>query len=143
MRSVAGKKVLVLGLARSGLAVARLLHQEGARVFGSDLKPMETLNEEVRDLRGLGVEIEAGGHSERALAGADFVVVSPGIPRDVPILARAQEADIPVYGELEVASWWARVPLVAITGSNGKTTTTTLIGRIFERAGWRYQVAGN
>jgi UDP-N-acetylmuramoylalanine--D-glutamate ligase len=143
MRSVAGKKVLVLGLARSGLAVARLLHQEGARVFGSDLKPMETLDEEVRDLRDLGVEIEVGGHSERALAGADFVVVSPGIPRDVPILARAQEVGIPVYGELEVASWWARAPLVAITGSNGKTTTTTLIGRIFERAGWQYQVAGN
>lgn len=143
MRQVVGRKVVVLGLARSGLAVARLLHQEGARVLGSDLKPMEALGQEARDLRDLGVEIEAGEHSDRALAGADFVVVSPGIPGDVPILAKARRAGMPVYSELEVASWWVRAPLVAVTGSNGKTTTTTLMGRIFQRAGWRCQVAGN
>lgn len=143
MRPVVGKNVVVLGLARSGLAVARLLHQEGARVLGSDLKPIEELGQEARDLRDLGVEIEAGGHSDQVLAGADFIVVSPGIPSDVPILAKAREDMIPVYSELEVASWWAAAPLIAVTGSNGKTTTATLLGGIFQRAGWHCQVAGN
>ncbi len=143
MSQVAGKRLLVLGLARSGLAAARLLHQEGAQVLGSDLKPMEELDPGVRELQALGVEIETGGHSDGILTGIDFAVVSPGIPDHVPILVKVREAGIPVYSELEVASWWAQAPLVAVTGSNGKTTTTTLLGRIFKRAGWPCQVAGN
>jgi UDP-N-acetylmuramoylalanine--D-glutamate ligase len=143
MREVMGKKIVVLGLARSGLAVARLLQQEGARVLGSDLKPREALDPEVKDLEDLGVQIESGGHSDEALDKADLVVVSPGVPDHVPILAKAQRAEIPVYSELEVASWWAQAPLVAVTGSNGKTTTTALIGEIFARSGRRHSVAGN
>jgi len=143
MQQVVGKKVVVLGLARSGLAVARLLHQQGARVLGSDRKPGEALDPQVRELQNLGMEIESGGHSCENLIGVDFVVVSPGIPDDIPILAEAQSIGIPVYSELEVASWWAEAPLVAITGSNGKTTTAALIGEIFARSGRRHQVAGN
>jgi UDP-N-acetylmuramoylalanine--D-glutamate ligase len=143
MRQVVGKKVIVLGLARSGLAVARLLSQEGARVLGSDLKPMEELGQEAQELQDLGVEIETGGHSDAALAEAEFVVVSPGIPGDVPFLTKAQRASIPIYSELEVASWWAKADLVAVTGSNGKTTATTLLGRMFQRAGRQCLVAGN
>jgi len=143
MLPVTGKKVLVLGLARSGLAVARLLHEEGALVTGSDVKPEQDLDPGVRDLRGAGVRIEAGGHSEESLQEIDFIVVSPGIPEDVPILNKAKEMGIPMYSELEVAWWWARAPVVAVTGSNGKTTTTTLIGKIFRRAGRATRVAGN
>jgi UDP-N-acetylmuramoylalanine--D-glutamate ligase len=143
MRQVVGRKVVVFGLARSGLAVSSLLHQEGARVLGSDLKRIEELGQEVRDLQDMGVEIEAGGHSDRVLARADFVVVSPGIRDDAPILTQARKAGIPVYSELEVASWWAEAPLVAVTGSNGKTTTAVLMGGIFQRAGWQCLVAGN
>lgn len=143
MQQVVGRKVVVLGLARSGLAVTRLLQQEGAQVLGSDLKTIDELGQEVRDLQNMGVEIEVGGHSSRALARTDFVVVSPGIRDDAPILAQARKAGIPVYSELEVASWWAKAPLVAVTGSNGKTTTAVLIGGIFQRAGWQCLVAGN
>jgi UDP-N-acetylmuramoylalanine--D-glutamate ligase len=143
MQRVNGKKVLVLGLARSGLAVARLLRQEGAIVRGSDRKSQAELEPEVRELRQLGVEVETGGHRFGGLRGVDFVVVSPGIPHDVPILKEARNQHIPLYSELEVASWWAQTPMVAVTGSNGKTTTTTLLGQIFQRAGRACQVAGN
>jgi UDP-N-acetylmuramoylalanine--D-glutamate ligase len=143
MQRVNGKKVLVLGLARSGLAVARLLRQEGAIVRGSDRKSQAELEPEVRELRQLGVEVETGGHRFGGLRGVDFVVVSPGIPHDVPILKEARNRHIPFYSELEVASWWAQTPMVAVTGSNGKTTTTTLLGQIFQRAGRACQVAGN
>ncbi len=143
MRSVSGQKALVLGLARSGLAVARLLRREGADVRGSDRKSEKDLGPGVQELRRLGVEVETGGHDSGALGEVDFVVISPGIPGDVPILEQAQRSGVPVYSELEVASWWAQAPMVAVTGSNGKTTTTTLLGRIFHRAGRPCRVAGN
>jgi len=143
MPSVKGKKILVLGLARSGLAAARLLREEGAVVRGSDRRSEEELGPEVDELRRLGVEVETGGHSPEMLREADLVVISPGIPGDIPLLKEAQRSGIPVYSELEAASWWARAPIVAVTGSNGKTTTTTLLGLIFQRAGRPCRVAGN
>jgi UDP-N-acetylmuramoylalanine--D-glutamate ligase len=143
MRSVRGQRILVLGLARSGLAVARLLIQKGATVRGSDRKSKEELGSEIRKLQQLGVEVETGGHSRGVLRGVDFVVVSPGIPNDVPILREARKQDIACYSELEVSSWWAQAPMVAVTGSNGKTTTTALLGRIFHRAGKTCRVTGN
>jgi UDP-N-acetylmuramoylalanine--D-glutamate ligase len=143
MSRVEDQQILVLGLARSGLAAARLLKQEGAIVRGSDLRSEGDLRSEVDELRQLGVQVETGGHSSEMLRGTDFVVVSPGIPDDAPILGEARKLGIAIYSELEVASWWARAPMVAVTGSNGKTTTTTLLGRIFQRAGRNCQVAGN
>ena len=143
MPAVSGKRILVLGLARSGLAAARLLQQEGALVRGSDRRPEKDLGPQVEELRRLGVEVETGEHSSGLLRGVDLVVISPGIPGDVPILKQARTADIPIYSELEIASWWARAPMVAVTGSNGKTTTTTLLGRIFQQAGRTCRVAGN
>jgi len=143
MHPVSEKNVLVIGLARSGVAVAKLLHGEGARVRGSDMKSLAELGPEVLDLRQLGVDIEVGGHSLASLENIDFVVVSPGVPDETAVLLQAQTSGIPIYSELEVASWWARVPIVAVTGSNGKTTTATLMGGIFQRAGRPCQVAGN
>ncbi len=143
MPDVDGQRVLVLGLARSGLAAARLLKQKGAIVRGSDRRPAEDLDSELEQLRQLGVEVETGGHSSGILQGVDFVVVSPGIPDDAPILSEARNSGIPIFSELEAASWWAQAPMAAVTGSNGKTTTTTLLGRIFQRAGRACRVAGN
>jgi len=143
MPTVDGKNILVLGLARSGIAAARLLREEGAAVRGSDQRSEKDLGPQIEKLRRLGVEVETGGHSSGILRGADLVVISPGIPGEAPILKQARASGIPVYSELEVASWWARAPMVAVTGSNGKTTTTTLLGRIFQRAGRPCRVAGN
>jgi len=143
MPTVEGKKILVLGLARSGLAAARLLREGGALVRGSDRRSEEDLGPAVEELRRLGVEVETGGHGSETLQGVDLVVVSPGIPDQAPILEQARRAGIPIHSELEAASWWARAPMAAVTGSNGKTTTTTLIGRIFQRTGRPCRVAGN
>jgi UDP-N-acetylmuramoylalanine--D-glutamate ligase len=143
MPIVEDKKILVLGLARSGLAAARLFSEEGATVRSSDQKSEKDLGPGVEELRRLGVEVETGGHSTAILQDVDLVVVSPGIPDRAPILKQARQAGIPIYSELEAASWWARAPMVAVTGSNGKTTTTTLLGRIFRRAGRICRVAGN
>jgi UDP-N-acetylmuramoylalanine--D-glutamate ligase len=143
LRDVRNKKVVILGLARSGLAAASLLLRHGAAVAGSDLQPREALSESLVKLEQQGFRAELGRHPEALLRGADFVLVSPGVPLDIPLLKHAREAGLPVYGELEVASWFCPASIVAVTGSNGKTTTTTLLGSIFRRAGWEVEVAGN
>ncbi|MFZ0390597.1 MAG: UDP-N-acetylmuramoyl-L-alanine--D-glutamate ligase, partial [Calditrichia bacterium] len=122
-------RVAVLGAARSGVAVARLLAESGAAVLLSDTRPESELNLPLADLRQLSVEVESGGHSEAVLQ-ADLICISPGIPLSIPILQKAQERNITITGEIEVASWFCRSEIAAITGSNGKTTTTTLAGEI-------------
>ena len=128
-----GKRFSILGAARSGLAVAGLLRGHGAEVFVSDSAPAEKLGGAKRELETLGVPCEFGGHSDRVLEAAT-VVVSPGIPSDAPIVRRAVGAGRNVVSELEVASWFCPGPIVGITGTNGKTTTTALAGRMFEDA---------
>lgn len=135
-------RVSVLGAARSGIAVARLLKSQGATVFVTDKKPEEEAAQQVQVLDSMGVEYEFGGHSDR-LFDADFIVVSPGVPSSLNLVQHAMKVGLDIYSEVEVASWFCRAPIVAITGSNGKTTTTTLIGKIFERSGRRTVVAGN
>ncbi len=132
----------VLGAARSGMAVARLLKAQGASVFVSDKKPREEAAQQMQLLDGIGVEYEFGSHSDR-LFDADFMVVSPGVPSNLNLVQHAMKVGLNVYSEVEVASWFCRAPIVAITGSNGKTTTTTLIGKIFEKSGRKTVVAGN
>ncbi len=138
--SVHGKNVTVVGGARSGVAAARLLTRAGARVFVSDnAAAAERMSTALDDI---GVQHEFGGHTGRALD-ADFFVVSPGVPSRVPILRKAAQHRAPIYSEIEAASWFCKAPIIAITGSNGKTTTTSLLGHVFKTAGRAAIMAGN
>jgi UDP-N-acetylmuramoylalanine--D-glutamate ligase len=137
-----GLRYSVLGGARSGLAVARLLARRGARVFLSDRAPAEKMHAAAAALDEAGVAHEFGVNSRRVLE-ADTVVVSPGVPSDAPLIREALEAGIGVASELAVASWFCPAPIVAITGTNGKTTTTVLAGRMFSDARRPSVVAGN
>jgi len=139
---VQGKKVTVLGAARSGIAAALLLKGKGARVFVSDSAEAERKAMEQDVLLEEGIEAEFGGHSER-IYNADFVVLSPGIPAASTVVRRFYEKDIPVYSEVEVAGWYNRGKIIGVTGSNGKTTTTTLIGEMLRRSDPGAIVAGN
>ena len=134
--------VTVLGAARSGTAVARLLRSKGARVLVSDQRPAEQLREAALELASVGADLETGGHSGRVFE-CTFMVLSPGVPSDAPVVREALQRSLRVVSEVEVASWFCRSPIIAVTGSNGKTTTTTLIGRILGDAKKKHVVAGN
>lgn len=139
-----GKRVLVIGLARSGAAVARLLQKYGAQFTVNDQKALEDLGEEAANLQALGIEVIGGGHPEGIVhAGIDLIVKNPGIPYSSPPVRQALELGIPVLTEVEIAYQFAKAPLIGITGSNGKTTTTTLVGEMLDAAGLRPVVAGN
>jgi UDP-N-acetylmuramoylalanine--D-glutamate ligase len=138
--SVNAQKVLVVGAARSGVAAAALLARRGATVTLTDRRPHIP---EESELRRAGVTLELGGHVMATFETADLVVLSPGVPIELPEIARAKAKGIPVIGELELASRWLRGPIVAITGTKGKSTTTTLVGRMLEAAGRRVMVGGN
>jgi UDP-N-acetylmuramoylalanine--D-glutamate ligase len=130
---LSGKKVLVVGLARSGAAATRLAIREGARVTVTDRRPVGELSQAMAPLEGLPVLFSLGGHEERDFTSADLVVVSPGVPFTLPGLAAARRAGVPIMGEVELASRLLEdVPVVAITGTNGKSTTTALTGRLFQ-----------
>jgi UDP-N-acetylmuramoylalanine--D-glutamate ligase len=138
--SVRGKRVTVAGAARSGIAAAELLVRRGASVTISDAR--EQIDEAAR-LESLGITLELGGHSALTFTGADLIVVSPGVPWRLPLLEAARRAGVAVVGELELASRWLRGRIVAITGTKGKSTTTTLAGRMFDAAGRAVLVGGN
>jgi UDP-N-acetylmuramoylalanine--D-glutamate ligase len=142
VQEVRGKRYSVLGAARSGLAVSGLLVRQGASVFVSDSAPPERMARAQATLEELGIPCEFGGNSERVLD-ADVIVLSPGVPSSIPIVEKALHQSVRVVSELEVASWFCRGPILAITGTNGKTTTTTLAGRMLEDAGLKPIVAGN
>lgn len=134
------QQITVIGGARSGLAVAKLLSRQGARVFLTDKQPATEGIEEA--LTAANVAFEFGGHTKRALE-ADAIAISPGVPSTIPLVQQALNMGIPVYSEIEVASWFCAAPIVAITGSNGKTTTTSLTAHIFKTAKRDYIVGGN
>jgi UDP-N-acetylmuramoylalanine--D-glutamate ligase len=136
------KKISVIGAARSGAAVAKLLMSHGAKVFVSDSASKDKLQSQISYLQSSGIEFEAGGHSEIIYA-CDLMVISPGVPSNAPVVLEAQKRSIKIVSELEVGSWFCKAPIAAITGSNGKTTTTTLTGRILENAKKKHVVAGN
>jgi UDP-N-acetylmuramoylalanine--D-glutamate ligase len=138
--SVRGKRVTVVGAARSGVAAAELLVRRGASVTLTDVR--EHLDEETR-LRQAGVELELGGHNAATLLRSDLIVTSPGVPYRQPLIEAARQEGVPVMGELELASRWLRGRIVAITGTKGKSTTTTLAGRMLEAGGHRVLVGGN
>ena len=136
------KKVSVIGAARSGIAVARLLRSQGADVFVSDSSSAEKLQSSISNLQFEKIKFEVGKHSNHVYD-CDLMVISPGVPSNVFVVLEAQKRSIKVVSELEVSCWFCRSPIVAITGSNGKTTTTTLIGRILDHAKKKHVVAGN
>ncbi len=137
------KRVLVIGMGRAGIAAVKLLEARGARVTVTDNKGRGELKKAFRELEGREMEIETGGHPLELLEDRELIVASPGVSPNIPLLKRAREKKIPVIGELELASSFLKVPIVAVTGTNGKTTTTTLIGKILKKEGKRVAVAGN
>ena len=137
------KRVLVVGLGKSGVASALFLKDRGARVTVSDTKSPDQLRDEIPILLDHGITVETGGHGERTFRGQDLIVVSPGVPVDAPPLVQARAAGEPVIGEIELAAQNLPGPIVAITGSNGKTTTTTLAGEILAAGGLPVAVGGN
>jgi UDP-N-acetylmuramoylalanine--D-glutamate ligase len=139
---VKGRKVGIIGMARSGLAAARLISKMGGTAFVSDVKKAEQLEGELALLNEMGVEYECGGHTDKLLA-ADYIILSPGVPRTIPILEKIADAGVPVFSEIELASWFCKGKIIAVTGSNGKTTTTSLIGAILSAAGINNAVCGN
>ncbi len=144
-KNIKGKKVSVIGAARSGLAVAKLLKRLNADVFISDVKKIEEIKYvkfTTNELDLLGIKYEFGGHSDR-IFDCDFIVISPGVPSSADIVVKAKNMGIKVLSEIEVASWFCKAPIVAVTGTNGKTTTTSLIGFILKNAGFKTIVAGN
>ena len=137
------KRVLVVGLGKSGVASALFLKEHGARVTVSDTKPEAELREEIPVLLDHGIAVETGGHGERTFRGQDLIVVSPGVPVDAPLLVQARALGENVIGEIELAAQFLHGPIVAVTGSNGKTTTTTLAGEIIAAGGYATLVGGN
>lgn len=137
------KRVLVVGLGKSGVASALFLKARGARVTVSDSKPQEQLGKEIPQLLDHGIAVETGGHGERTFRGQDLIVVSPGVPVDAPPLVQARTLGEPIIGEIELAAHFLPRRVVAITGSNGKTTTTTLTGDILSAGGDAVAVGGN
>jgi UDP-N-acetylmuramoylalanine--D-glutamate ligase len=137
------KRILVVGLARTGIAAARFMHRRGARVQATDLAAESRLGPELAELRALGIALELGGHSDEVFAGAEIIVLSPGVPHTLPALQAARSRGVPVIGEIELAARFIREPIVAVTGTNGKTTTTELLGAMLSASGRRVFVGGN
>ena len=142
MFSVEGQRVTVVGAARSGIAAAELLARRGARVTLSDATRALAGADAVR-LAAAGVVLELGGHVGRTFNGAELIVMSPGVPPDLPVVAAAKAAGVPVIGEVELAFRWLKGRVIAITGTKGKSTTTSLTGRMLRLAGFSVTVGGN
>ncbi|MGD0444916.1 MAG: UDP-N-acetylmuramoyl-L-alanine--D-glutamate ligase [Edaphobacter sp.] len=137
------KRVLVVGLGKSGLSAAMFLRAQGARVTVSDTRSAVALAKEIPALLEAGIMVESGGHGLLTFRRQDLIVISPGVPMDTPEVKQVMAFGLPVIGELELASRYLQGRVVAITGSNGKTTTTTLMGKIFANAGVATLVGGN
>ena len=142
MLELKGKKVLVVGLGKSGLAAALFLRRRGAQVTVSDVRSADQLAKEIPALIEAGIMVESGGHGLLTFRRQDLIVVSPGVPLDTPELAQVKSFGLPVIGELELAARFLKGHTLAVTGSNGKTTTT-LLGEILEASGLRTLVGGN
>ncbi len=139
---LAETKISVIGAERSGSAAAFLLQAHGAKVFVSDNGSGERTRKSIEDLRSRSIEGEFGGHTERVYD-CSLMVVSPGVPSDATVITEARRRGIRTIAEIEAASWFCKGPIIAVTGSNGKTTTTTLLGRILSDAKKKHVVAGN
>jgi UDP-N-acetylmuramoylalanine--D-glutamate ligase len=143
METLKGKRILIVGLGRSGAAAARHCAIRGGRVTALDFKSASELGSCADELLAIGVELRPGTNDIDFASGFDIVIASPGVPLDHAILNRARELSVPIVGEMELAMREIARPVIAVTGTNGKTTTTALIGHLLETAGKRACVAGN
>lgn len=137
------KNILIMGLAKTGVACARFLARAGARVTATDMRDENALAVVTEGLRGYDIRYVLGRHEAADFLESDLIVVSPGVPQDHPLLVRAREEKKEIVSEIELAARFIGAPLVAITGTNGKTTTTTIAGEIFKASGFRTFVGGN
>jgi len=140
---IADKNILVVGLGISGAATACFLKKRGAVVTITDMAKAEELGDYVPMMRESGIRTEFGEHRTETFENADFIVISPGVPHTIPPIKAAQEKGVAVMGEIELASRFIQEPIVAITGTNGKTTTTKLVGKMLEASGFNVFVGGN
>ncbi len=140
---IANKQILVVGLARTGIAAARFLRRRGAAVRATDVAAEAALGSGVAELRALDIDLALGGHRVEDFTAADLIVLSPGVPHTLAPLQAARSRGIPVIGEVELAARFIREPIVAVSGTNGKTTVTELLGRMLEASGRRVFVGGN
>ncbi len=140
---LAGKNIVVVGLGMSGFAVARFLKKRGASVIVTDKAEKDKLESYAPVLREMGVKMELGQHRIDTFEKSDLIIVSPGVPHDILPIKRAALKGIPILGEIELACRFIREPVVAVTGTNGKTTTTTLLGDMLKNSGKRVFVGGN
>src|SRR6266550_628058 len=138
-----GKRVLVVGLARTGVATALFCAARGANVTATDARTENEIGEAIAPLRTAGVSLELGGHRENAFLEQDLIVPSPGVPADAPLLQAARTKGVAIWSEVELADRFLKGRLIGITGSNGKTTTTSLIEHILKGAGFSTILAGN
>jgi UDP-N-acetylmuramoylalanine--D-glutamate ligase len=138
-----GQKVLVVGLGESGKAAARFLAAQGSRVTVTDRRGEAELESAAAEVRALGARLELGAHPLSLFLSQDLIVPSPGVPWDLPELEQARGRGIPVAGELGIARAFLKGPVIGVTGTNGKTTTTSLIGHILVSAGWQARTGGN
>src|SRR4030066_1156718 len=130
-----GKKVLVVGMARTGIAAAKFLKGKGSLVTTTEVKPKEEMREAVEALRGMNVSEEWGGHQTEAFLKQDLIVVSPGVDLNIEPVQKAIQHGVRVISEIELACRFIHVPIIAVTGTNGKTTTTLLIGEMLREDG--------
>jgi len=141
-QKIKGRRVGILGMARSGIAAATLAKKEGGQPFVSDAAEAGRLTEQIRRLETAGIPFETGAHTDKLLM-CDYLIISPGVKLTIDILAQARAKGVPIFSELEFASWFCKGKIAAITGTNGKTTTTALTGELFKAAGVPCQVCGN
>lgn len=127
-----GKNITVFGANRSGIAISRLLHELGAKVLLTDTRDSEVLSDDISQLEGLSLQLCLGGHNDSCINNAELIVVSPGVPLDIPILVEASRKNMPIVGELEVSAGLCQAPIVAITGTKGKSTTTLLTAAVLD-----------
>jgi UDP-N-acetylmuramoylalanine--D-glutamate ligase len=138
-----GKRVLVVGLARTGVAAALFCAARGAKVTATDKRTENEIGEAIAPLRTVGVHLELGGHRENTFLEQDLIIPSPGVPADVPLLQAARTKGVTIWSEVELADRFLHGRLIGITGSNGKTTTTSLVEHILKTAGFSTILAGN
>jgi len=137
------KNIVVVGLGVTGVAVARFLRNRGAAVIATDMASESDLGSKVQEFQAAGISLELGGHRSETFKKADLIVLSPGVSHVIKPVLQARDQGVPVIGEIELASRYIRQPVVAVTGTNGKTTTTELLGDMLKRSGLNVFVGGN
>lgn len=143
MVKLTGKRVLVVGLARSGAAIARFLKSKGALVTVTDKAHAANLGERPNEMKALGIQTRLGDHKQEDFLSTDLIILSPGVPHTLPQIKMAMDSAITVMGEIELASMFIKEPIVAVTGTNGKTTTTTLVSLMLQESGLSVFTGGN